>query len=300
MTFDWNLIVGPLVGAVIGLITNGIAIRMLFRPLHAVKIGNFTLPFTPGLIPKEKSRIAHSIGNLVANNLLNVDVLKRGMINKEIDDKLVTFIDTFLAKYKDSKETIRTLLYKNLNEQRVNSYTVLIENKLSEIAYQKALDLNIGNLVIDAVYKEFDRREQEDPMSIQFMPAILSLVQDRLVDLINSIVDKQGFFIISDFVTKQGDEILDMPLSQIYAQYEQYIPRLNELVLNFYHYAVINYLPTILIHINIAKLVEDRINEFSLEELEKLLLDLMRKELNAIVYLGGLLGAIMGLIMDFF
>ena len=45
---------------------------------------------------------------------------------------------------------------------------------------------------------------------------------------------------------------------------------------------------------------EDRINDFSLIELENMLLDLMRKELNAIVYLGGLLGLLMGFVMDFF
>ena len=40
---------GPLIGAVIGYFTNYLAVKMLFRPLHPVKIGNWTLPFTPAL-----------------------------------------------------------------------------------------------------------------------------------------------------------------------------------------------------------------------------------------------------------
>ena len=56
---EWlHYIATPLVGGFIGLITNGIAIKMLFRPHYPVKIGNIKLPFTPGLIPKEKPRIA--------------------------------------------------------------------------------------------------------------------------------------------------------------------------------------------------------------------------------------------------
>ena len=52
-------IVLPLVlGALIGYVTNYIAVRMLFRPYRAVKIGSRTLPFTPGVIPKNKQRIA--------------------------------------------------------------------------------------------------------------------------------------------------------------------------------------------------------------------------------------------------
>ena len=82
-------LIGPIVGAIIGLITNGIAIRMLFRPLYPVKIGKFTLPFTPGLIPKEKPRLAHSIGQVVANQLVNAEVLEKGLLNKDIDDKII-------------------------------------------------------------------------------------------------------------------------------------------------------------------------------------------------------------------
>ena len=41
-----RLLAGPLIGAVIGYCTNYIAVKMLFRPLYPVKIGNWTLPFT--------------------------------------------------------------------------------------------------------------------------------------------------------------------------------------------------------------------------------------------------------------
>ena len=47
-----RLLAGPLIGAVIGYCTNYIAVKMLFRPLYPVKIGNWTLPFTPGIIPR--------------------------------------------------------------------------------------------------------------------------------------------------------------------------------------------------------------------------------------------------------
>ena len=51
-------IIPPLVGGVIGYVTNDIAIRMLFRPHTAKHIMGWRVPFTPGIIPKEKGRIA--------------------------------------------------------------------------------------------------------------------------------------------------------------------------------------------------------------------------------------------------
>lgn len=299
MTFDWNILIGPLVGAIIGLITNGIALRMLFRPFHAVKIGKFTLPFTPGLIPKEKPRIAKSIGEVVADQLVNAEVLEKGMLNPEVDKKIDNFITKFLEKYKNSNETIHQILRKYISQEDLTYYKKMTETRIAEIAYQKAVSLNLGQIAMDAIDNEFHRREMEDVGSIQLMPALIGLAKPKIIELINDTVEKQGFFVIAKFLNEQADQILDIQLKEIYAKSEKYIPELKKTVLKVYHFTVKNYLPGILKELDLAKLVEERINEFSLPELEKLLLDLMRKELYAIVYLGGLLGAIMGLIMNF-
>ena len=48
--------------------------------------------------------------------------------------------------------------------------------------------------------------------------------------------------------------------------------------------------------IDIRKLIEDRLSEFSPEELEGMIFMVMKKELNAIVYLGAILGFVIGLL----
>ena len=65
-----RLLAGPLIGAVIGYCTNYIAVKMLFRPLYPGKIGNWTLPFTPGIIPRGKSRLAKALGSAVGDHLI--------------------------------------------------------------------------------------------------------------------------------------------------------------------------------------------------------------------------------------
>ena len=77
------LIVLALIGAVIGWMTNVIAIKLLFRPINPIRI-----PFIPfelqGLIPKRKAVIAKSIGEVVADELVSME---------EIIDKLIEGID---------------------------------------------------------------------------------------------------------------------------------------------------------------------------------------------------------------
>ena len=76
----YHYFIGPAVGAVIGYITNDIAIRMLFRPHEAKYIFGVRVPFTPGIIPKEKTRIAGAIGKAVSENLMNREVLEKSLL----------------------------------------------------------------------------------------------------------------------------------------------------------------------------------------------------------------------------
>lgn len=62
----------PLTGAVIGWITNVLAIRLLFRPLHPVRLGPLVFQ---GLIPKRREQIAINVGDVVARQLFSVDEL---------------------------------------------------------------------------------------------------------------------------------------------------------------------------------------------------------------------------------
>ena len=76
-------VVAPVVGGVIGYITNDLAIRMLFRPREPIYIGKFHVPFTPGLIPSQKGRIAQSVGQVVSRQLLNEETLRQTVLSEQ-------------------------------------------------------------------------------------------------------------------------------------------------------------------------------------------------------------------------
>ena len=59
-----------ILGAIIGGVTNMIAIKMLFHPFKPYYIFRFRIPFTPGLIPKRREEIARKIDKLLRNILL--------------------------------------------------------------------------------------------------------------------------------------------------------------------------------------------------------------------------------------
>ena len=79
-----RMLAGPLIGAVIGYCTNYIAVKMLFRPYHPVKLCGRTLPFTPGIIPKRQPDLAKAVGKAVGENLFGEEEIKK--IQSEIKD----------------------------------------------------------------------------------------------------------------------------------------------------------------------------------------------------------------------
>lgn len=70
-----QFIAPPFVGAIIGLFTNWLAIKMLFRPLTEKRILGLRLPFTPGILPRERSRMSQAMGETVATDLLDADLV---------------------------------------------------------------------------------------------------------------------------------------------------------------------------------------------------------------------------------
>jgi uncharacterized membrane protein YheB (UPF0754 family) len=72
----WGLVVPPLAGGVIGYFTNDLAITMLFKPYRPIYLGRWRIPFTPGLIPGNQSRLGQKVADAILSSLLTPEELQ--------------------------------------------------------------------------------------------------------------------------------------------------------------------------------------------------------------------------------
>lgn len=99
MEHHWSFVVFPLVGAVIGTVTNHLAIKMLFRPYAPVVLAGWRLPFTPGVIPSQRATIAANIAHTFETRLFSGDEIHaaitgpraRGVVERKVDEMLAQF-----------------------------------------------------------------------------------------------------------------------------------------------------------------------------------------------------------------
>ncbi len=143
-----SFIVPPIVGAAIGYSTNWIAVKMLFRPLKPVKIGKFTMPFTPGLIPKSKPRLAKALGEAVSSNLLSNEDLLKSMLSNETINNLNTRIEEYL---KADTSTAKNIISSYASEESYMKFVNFSSDKISDLVLEKIKDKNLGKLISEEI-----------------------------------------------------------------------------------------------------------------------------------------------------
>lgn len=80
----------PFITGLIGWITNYIAIKMLFHPRRAVKVGPLRIQ---GVIPRRQKDIATQLGNIVARDLLSAEDLSQQLTSEQSRRVYEMFID---------------------------------------------------------------------------------------------------------------------------------------------------------------------------------------------------------------
>lgn len=301
---ELTFIARPLIGAIIGYITNDIAIRMLFRPRTAKYLFGIKLPFTPGLIPKEKSRIAASIGNAISKNLMNQEVIERTLLSQDMLNKIQSGIDSFVETQKANDETVEEFLSHYLSKDNIADIRSNVSTDLSMQIHNTLASAELGTKLAGIIVKHVIKKVEEGLLGLfgadQIVRLIAGPAESLLANNINEMLALHSQEIVGDLIQDQLGRFLNLPMKQLFVGKEKQIEKLESTILSLYRTLVSEHLSKILDTINISKIVESRINEMDVKETERLILDVMNKELKAIVWLGALLGFLMGCVNLFF
>lgn len=293
-----TLIARPLIGAVIGYITNDIAIRMLFRPRTAKYLFGVKIPFTPGLIPKEKSRIAASIGSAISKNLMNKETLEKTLLSQEMLDKIGNGFDAFIDTQKKNSETVEQFLGHYLKEDDIEYLKGSVTKDLSAQIHTALANSNLGEKVAHIVVAHVMEKVRNGLFGMfgadQFLSLLASPAENLLAKNIDEMLQNHSQEMVGTLIGDQIQNFMGVQMKSLFVGREEVIEKFRASLLSLYKTLIMEQLPRILEAVDISKIVESRINEMDVKESEKLILEVMNKELKAIVWLGALLGFLMG------
>lgn len=289
-----QIIAAPIIGGIIGLITNGLAIHMLFRPHNEVKIGKFRLPFTPGLIPKEKGRIAGAVGKIVGNELLNGETLTKALCSEDMQNAFYQKYEDITVNLKNETKTLEEYLEEKGFRDTVSNAEEDISKKAGVFIADKMIEQNISDTILDVAIQEVSANL--NPMVMAFAGGAIDAAKMSIsVKMDNLILEKCSEY-IGGYIDSSYETWMNKPMSEVMTILEEKFPRLKYQIWIVYETFIEERAGHFIEQINIPKVVEAKINEFDVAELEKMIMEIARKELNALVWLGGFLGMIMGLV----
>ncbi len=317
---DTSYIIAPLLGGVIGYITNDIAIRMLFRPHTAKYLFGMHIPFTPGIIPKEKGRIAEAIGGVISENLMNREVLEKYLLSDGMIGKVRSAAEDFITAQQNNGETVGQFLSRYLSKEEIAAVSDSINESITKQTYSKLADSAMGekvaHIAMDHIAGKFSLDGAHELLAglggaigglggkaasmfggnivAKFLGMLREPAEHFLAKNINTMLKNNGEEIVSNMIGGEVDSFLNKPVCKLLEGREEQLAQGVNTVEGIYRTVIIDHLPKILDSIDISKIVRERINEMDVNETEKLIFKIMSKELKAIVWLGALLGLIMG------
>ena len=305
MNIELSYLLGPVTGGIIGYFTNWLAIKMMFRPHQAKYILGIKIPFTPGLIPKERGRIAEAVGVSISENLMNKEVLEKNLLSEDMLTKIGVGYDTFIAKQLVNTETLRAFLSHFLSAEDLGKIQSDAGGELAAQIHSRLADSNLGSMLAHAAVEHAISKMGNSLLGIafnaeQFLILLQEPAEHLLSKQINLIIHNNSEEIVTNLIGQESDKLLDTPVCDLLRDHDEQLAQLRAILLDGYRQVISVHLPQILSTIDISRIVRDRINEMDIEEGERIILDVMGKELRAIVWLGAFLGGFIGAVNSFF
>ena len=290
----FKIILTLIISACIGYATNYIAVKMLFRPLKPVFIKGKQLPFTPGIIPKGKPRLAKALGNAVSSILLTDEDIHKALVNDTTKKKVSAEICStiFEDNGKSIKESFSELFGEDDYASARNGIKNIICRKISE-GLKKA---DIGSIIVSeggAVIKE---KLSGSMLAMFINDDLIASVAAPIGNKIEEYIDGNGKIKFEDITEQELAELEEKSLSQLLQDMGVSYEKLMNVIENIYEKLLADKLSSMLNCVDIQKIVEEKVNAMDTMDLENLVMSVMKTELNAVINLGALIGLIIGIL----
>lgn len=286
-------VVTPVVGAVIGYFTNWLAIKMIFRPYTEKRIFNMRVPFTPGLMAKERYVLSKKVGVIISENLLTEEVMVKALISDDIHNNIISLVDKGLDILKNQDITILEAINNFVDIEKNSNYNLSssLENKISSCIIEVLQKDDLQNNALDFIFNKLEillkKQVKDMPLEkissyIETMFSNYGIEYINSVDFENLIEDNMNIWknnlnekLIGEIISEEAKEKIKLSI-------ENKVPSVSKLILNLIETPIIEEkLKEIIINLideNVGKFVSifissSKVSESIIESLKKYLTD---------------------------
>jgi uncharacterized membrane protein YheB (UPF0754 family) len=196
------------VAAIIGYITNYLAIKMLFLPRREWKVWGWRVPFTPGLIPKRKGEIAASLGRVVSDYLVTADGLKEVLQQPELRGQVERKLRELVENWAERDEPLEAIAARLLGPEQAAKMKLSLEQLAEQLLMNGVRSLWRESEARDGVEKTLLNlhRPLQEWMDRLHIPADELITRDAVPWLVQAVraelASTNGLLLIHRIVTQ--------------------------------------------------------------------------------------------------
>lgn len=288
---DITMLAGPVIGSVIGYCTNSIAVKMLFYPRKEIRILGHKLPFTPGAIPKGKDRLAEAMGDVVGNRLITQEDIEK----KLLSDDVTLAISGVISEVINVPVMEGIAKTTNLPKSSIDNMCDTLAGFVSKSIVEALSKVDFSAILVEKAPAIIKSKIQNPMISMFLSEEMLASMLAPMGDEIKTMVLNEGFDYINPLVKEKVEALADESVLEISGHMEIDEQTLSCILTSICMSLVRGQLNNIMEKLDIKSIVEEKVKEMDVEQVEEMVMTVMKKELNTIVNLGALIGLILGL-----
>lgn len=287
----FKIIMTLLISALIGYFTNYIAVKMLFRPRTEKHIFGRRVPFTPGVIPKNKPRLAKALGNAVGKQLLTGDDLKNALSSEKTVGAVADRLTDSIFSDRPLSDILDGLL--DGNTEAVRSAA---QQKITNMITEKIKRADISGIIVREGVAAVKQKVSGSMLAMFVTDDMISSFAAPLAMRIDAYIEENAEPMVSSAVNEEAEKLLQRSPADLLESTELTRERVRNAAAGLIRKAAAESLGDIISSVDIPAIVEARVNAMSVVEVEELVMSVMKHELNAVISLGGLIGLVIGLL----
>ena len=233
------------------------------------------------------------MGRAVSESLLTEKDLSAGFTKPEVKAHVVSLIYEKLNEDAFKKATVEELAGKYMGEEQANAAKKKINDALAEKINAAVAGFDIEGMLQTVGIRAIMNKVQNSMLAMFINEETLQGFVGPIADSIRSYLHRHGKEKIQAITEKETGKLYEMRVGD-FLDIEGNGVHIKALLGDLYDYAIEKMVPAMLKEINIAGIVEEKIDKMNIEFLEDLLLSIIKTELDYVVRLGALIGFVIG------
>lgn len=244
-----------------------LAVRMLFRPRQPRYLFGWQLPLTPGLLPKERVRFIAALSTSIADKLLNIEVIANELLKLDLETELQQLAEREFTAQASSETVLRAV-------------TAHLRERLLVLSHSDSDKRHIVRQL-----REMIERETRAAGFMRRLAANYFFDEEALYGIVGRALEGLAEAIA------ESDELRRV-LRETLTALPQKLLKGDRLVSAN---AVTGLIETLSRKLDVRAILWQRLNGFSNEEIEALVMETAGREIKAIVWFGAAIGLVVGI-----